>query len=424
MSPGGQTPAQTARSAPVCVLCITQVISWGTLYYAFPVFLHPAGVGQGWKQDEMVGAFSLSLLLAGVCAYPVGRLIHDAGGRAVMSIGSLVAAAALGVLSLADSLPVFYAAWAMAGVAMACALYEAAFSVLAGIFDSEYKRAVTTVTLAGGFASSVFWPLTERLVAWFGWREAVAVYVVLHLGVCFPLHWFGLPATRPRDVASAARSETISLSSLVRIRTFWLLAGSYMLNAVVFSVVSVHLVPLFQLRGLAATDAACLAACAGPMQVLGRLIEFRFGDRWSAMQTGIVALGLVIPALIGFAIWPMPIMLVALAVSLYGISNGVMTIVRSVSVVEVFGRDSYAGVNGALTGPALVSRSLGPLVASIMMDRTGGYGAVLLTLVCLGLVPIALFSLAMRNVPCRPTAVQSDSECRTVLTLTRMSTSR
>ena len=392
------------------MLCITQVISWGTLYYAFSVFLHPIGVGQGWKQEEMIGAYSLSLLISGLCAYPVGQLIHRVGGRAVMSVGSLLAAAAFAMLSASNSLPVFYAAWAAAGVAMACTLYETAFSVLAGVYNSEYKRVVTTVTLAGGFASTVFWPLTEHLVAWTGWRDAALVYVVLHLAICLPLHWVGLPSVEPSAAGSARRAGATTIADLVRSPAFWLLAGSYMLNAVVFSVVSVHLVPLFQSRGIAARDAAWIAACAGPMQVFGRLVEFKFGHRWSGSQTGTVALALVLPALIGLLVWPVPPALVIVAVGLYGISNGVMTIVRSLSVVEVFGRDSYATVNGALMAPALVSRALGPLLASMILARAGQYELVFLMLGCLALMSLGMFSAAMRNPAAVPVSPTSDPE--------------
>lgn len=186
------------------------------------------------------------------------------------------------------------------------------------------------------------------------------------------------------------------MSVLIRLRAFWLLTGCYMLNAVVFSVVSVHLIPLLQSRGLTSQQAAWLAACAGPMQVLGRIVEFRFGHRWTAAQTGTVALTLVLPALLGLSLWPVPILLVGISVGLYGISNGVMTIVRSVSVGEVFGRESYAYVNGALMGPALVSRAFGPLLAATVMERSGGYGPVLAMLGCFGLSSLALFVTAMR----------------------------
>jgi MFS family permease len=382
---------------PVWALCVTQIISWGTLFYAFAVLLTPIGKGQGWRQEEMVGAYSLSLLISGLCAYPVGRWIQRIGGRMVMSLGSVMAGAAFGLIATSSSLAAFYAGWLVAGFAMACVLYEPAFATLAGIYSRDYKRAVTTVTLAGGFASTAFWPFTERLVAWLGWRESAWVFVLLHLGVCLPLHYFGLPQGRLAGASQGKQLTQITLSTLIRFPTFWLLAASYMLSSVVFAVLSVHLVPLFQTRGLPPHEAAWLAACAGPMQVLGRLVEFKLGHRWSGAQTGKVALSLVIPALLGLAIWPIPMAALMVAVGLFGISNGVMTIVRSVSVVEVFGRESYASVAGALMGPALVSRAFGPLLASMLMQRTGRYEPVLFALGCCGFLAYVLFSAAMRR---------------------------
>jgi hypothetical protein len=86
----------------------------------------------------------------------------------------------------------------------------------------------------------------------------------------------------------------------------------------------VHFIPLLQSRGLTGQHAAWLAACAGPMQVFGRIVEFRYGHRWTAAQTGTVALTLVLPALLRLSSSPVPILLVGVSVGLYGIRNGVM----------------------------------------------------------------------------------------------------
>jgi hypothetical protein len=65
-------PVVWRRWVPVGVLCVTQLVSWGTLYYAFSVLLSPIRDARGWGQSAMVGAFSLSLLLTGFAAYPFG----------------------------------------------------------------------------------------------------------------------------------------------------------------------------------------------------------------------------------------------------------------------------------------------------------------------------------------------------------------
>jgi MFS family permease len=374
---------------PVWVLCVTQVLSWGTLYYAFSVLLGAIGAGHGWGVAEMVGAFSVALLVSGICAYPAGKLMQRFGGRVVMSVGSVVGAGAMLVVAFSPTLLGFYAGWALAGLAMAGTLYEPAFAALAGIYAGDYKRAVTFVTFAGGFASTVFWPLTERMVVWAGWQGTLVVYALLHLLVCLPLHWFGLPA-----VVGAVAQAPVRISGLVRERRFLLLAGSLTMYATVFSVVSVHLVPLLQAKGATLQHAAWMAAVAGPMQVVGRLIEFRYGANWSARRTGVLSLAAFVPALILLMLRPVPVGVLLLAIGVYGMANGIMTIVRSVAVVELFGREQYAQVSGALAAPATLARAGAPFLASLLLAWAGGYGEVLGVLVGVAVLAAVLFGRA------------------------------
>lgn len=385
----------TKRAAywlPVWSLCVTQVVSWGTLYYAFSLLLAPMGTSRGWNQAQMVGAFSVSLLVSGICAYPAGKLIHRYGGRLVMSAGSILAAVALLVVAVAPSLAGFYLGWALAGTAMALTLYEAAFAMLASAYDSDYRRAVTTVTLAGGFASTAFWPLTERMVVWIGWQQTTLVYAGLHLLMCLPMHAGGLRGASAQSTTSTGKpGRPAGLRSLLRQPRFILLASSYACNAIVFAAVSVHLIPLLQVKGASAQQAAWLAAAAGPMQVLGRVGEFLFGGRWRAAQTGTAAMLVLLPALLGLLIPGAPFSVLLICIGLYGLSNGVMTIVRSLSIVELFGRQNYAPVSGALAAPATLARALGPFLASLLLLHSPRYDGVLLALAVVATSALLLF---------------------------------
>jgi MFS family permease len=335
----------------------------------------------------MVGAFSVALLMSGICAYPSGKLMHRWGGRAVMTGGSALGAAAMLVVAFAPTLGMFYAGWALAGVAMAGTLYEPAFAALAAIYESDYKRAVTFVTFAGGFASTVFWPLTERMVVWLGWQGTLLAYAGLHLAICLPLHWMGLP---PAAIASVP-APAVRVGGLIRQSRFLILAVSLTMYATVFSVVSVHLVPLLQAKGATLQHAAWLAAVAGPMQVVGRLVEFRYGANWSATRTGALSLAAFIPALLLLILRPAPAAVLVLAIGIYGMANGIMTIVRSVSVVEQFGREQYAQVSGALAAPATLARAGAPFLASLLLGWAGGYNGVLLALTAVAGTAAALF---------------------------------
>jgi MFS family permease len=159
----------------------------------------------------------------------------------------------------------------------------------------------------------------------------------------------------------------------------------------------VHLIPLLRERGLSAGDAVLLAALIGPMQVLGRVIELTLGVRFRPARVGLVALVLLPVALVALATagsgWPR---LLAFA-ALYGASNGVMTIVRAVIPAELFGREHYGAINGALSAPVIVSRAAAPIGAAVLWSSTGGYSAVLWTLIALAVVAVGGFALAVGN---------------------------
>ncbi|OYW21215.1 MAG: hypothetical protein B7Z52_01165 [Burkholderiales bacterium 12-64-5] len=361
---------------PVQALCLSQILSWGSLYYAFGILQQPIAREMGWHTGALMGAFSLGLLLTGVATFGAGLLLRRWSGRKLMTSGSLLAGVCLAALGSCQQLWQFYAVWAVAGIAMGAVLYETAFAVLARIYDVDYKRAVTLVTLAGGLASTVFWPLTGALVTAIGWRECLGLYALLQWTVCAPLHWFVLPPEPQTSQGSATANWREETRGLVRRIEFRWLAISFMLHAVVFSALSVHLVPLLQARGLSLREATWLAALAGPVQVLGRALEFRFGEQWPIARTGNAALCLVVGGLLLFW-WPMaPALALGVAVGLYGASNGVMTIVRGVSIRERFGAEQYAAASGALMGPAIICRAAGPLLASLLASYGDGYFAV------------------------------------------------
>src|SRR5258706_9024530 len=73
----------------VWTMAIAQVISWGTLFYAFSLFVVPMQESLGWSRPLLNGALSLGLLSTGVVAFPVGAWIDRRGGRSVMTLGSL-----------------------------------------------------------------------------------------------------------------------------------------------------------------------------------------------------------------------------------------------------------------------------------------------------------------------------------------------
>lgn len=121
-------------------LAVTQSVGYGVLYYTFSVMITPMERELGWSRGEISGAFSLSLLLSGLVAIPVGRFVDTHGARGVMTVGSSFAVVLLFAWSLVTNLRVFYLIQAGLGLVMAAVLYEVAFTVVAVWFQHQGLR--------------------------------------------------------------------------------------------------------------------------------------------------------------------------------------------------------------------------------------------------------------------------------------------
>jgi MFS family permease len=389
-------PPDRGSFGTICALGIAQIVSWGSLYYAFSFLITPLMEASGGDKPSVFAAFSFGLLVSGLLSAPVGALIDRVGGRGVMTAGSVAGGVLLALLAQVQSVGALYAVWAGLGVAMAATLYDPAFAVITRLFASNYRRAITALTLFGGFASTVFWPLTQLLIAGLGWRNALLVLALLNLVVCAPLHWWVLRGSGGGRARPAGPATPGAFRAALRTPLFYLLTLAFTGNALVFSATQVHLMSMLQEKQLSAASAALVGAMIGPMQVTGRVLELGFASRLSASTIGILAMAFLPLSLGLLAIagvqWPL---LVAFAV-IYGIGNGVMTIVRGAIAAELFGRDAYGAINGAMAAPVIVAKAAGPLVAALLFAGLGGYDGTLMVLIVIGTISTAVFVLSAR----------------------------
>jgi MFS family permease len=398
----GAARAPRATPSLIAWLGATQIIAWGSIYYLFALLIVPLEKELAVSRTAISGAFSACLLASGLAAPWVGRLIDRAGGRQVMSLGSVAGALLLLLLSQVQSLLMFYAVWTLLGVAMAATLYEAAFAVVTYAFPQNYRRAITTLTLFGGFASTVFWPLTAWLMESLGWRGATLCWAALNLLLCAPIHFLFVPAGHAQAQSAAYAQPSASAKPWLRDPAFLAFALSFVGQSLAISAVGVHMLALLAERGLTATEAAAVGAMVGPMQVAGRALELTVSARLSAVQVGrwavvLLPLSLLILMAAGVNWW-----LLALFAFFYGTGNGAMTIVRGAAPVELFGRQQYGAMTGSIAAPAMIARAAGPLVASLAWSTLGGYQALLALLVLLAASAAAMYFWATRHA--RPAA--------------------
>lgn len=377
---------QRPRMLVISALGVVMILTWGSSYYLMTVLAAPVATATGWGLNSITGALSAGLLVAALCSPRVGRMIARHGGRPVLATGVIALVLGLVLLGVAQALWVFWMGWLVLGVGMAATLYDAGFATLGRLYGAEARSAITTLTLWGGFASTVCWPLSALMLEAWGWRGVALAYAGLHLFLTLPLVWLVLPReveAQPPAPEQNAPSDPVSQREA---RQLLMMAGLLVLNGLVVVNISIWLFKLLQAQGITLGQAVALGALIGPAQVGARLIEMAGRGRhhpiWTMVaSTGTIALGLVLLA--SGAHLP------ALALILYGAGNGLFSIARGALPLALFGPARFPVLMGRLARPALMAQAVAPMAGAFLISAAGA-GVTLYLLAALGLTNMAL----------------------------------
>ncbi|MDT3442630.1 MFS transporter [Pseudofrankia sp. BMG5.37] len=389
-------------------LCITEIVSYGVLYYAFPVLAEGIADDTGWSRTTVTAAFSAGNLLGAVAGVPVGRLLGRRGPRPVMTAGSILAVAALAGVAQAPSYGWFLAAWLVAGVAMAGVFYPPAFAALTGWYGPKRLPALTTLTLAAGFASTIFAPLTAGLATHLNWREVYLVLAAILAAITIPAHAWALrlpwrpdqhPAPGHIDPNPAPHRD--GDRRVLGSRMFLLLAAAMTLSAFALYAVVVNLVPLLTGRGLSTTLAAWAIGLGGVGQVAGRLCYRPLATRLTVRGRTAAVIGAGGLATLLLGVLPGPAFALVGVAMLVGAIRGMFTLVEATIVADLWGAERFARLNGVFNAPLTGATALAPSIGAALAAAMGSYPLLFVALGAAGGLGAAL-AIAATAVPTSP----------------------
>jgi predicted MFS family arabinose efflux permease len=375
------------RRVVITALGIAQILAWGTSFYFPAVFAEPIVAETGWSLGFVVGGTSIGLLTAGLISPQVGRTIDVYGGRPVLMASSLFYAAGLALVGFSPALPIYLAGWVLIGMGMGSGLYDAVFSALGRMYGSEARGPITNLTLFGGFASTVCWPLSAFMIEQFGWRSACFIYAAIHLFVMLPLQAAVVGPARKLEErhtiqTAAADGSRINNEALI----FGLLALVLSIAAGIGSIVVVHLLIFLHARGVDFATAVSLGTIFGPAQVGARVIESLFGKRYHPIWTMIasctlMAVGLLLLFGAGQAL--------VVIILLYGAGYGISWIGRGTLPLALFGPVRFPRLMGKLAFPSLIVQALAPSAGALLLEAKGA-NATIGVLTVFALINVAL----------------------------------
>ncbi|PTM93546.1 arsenite efflux MFS transporter ArsK [Mycoplana dimorpha] len=378
--------------ATVAALGLTQIIGYGTLYYSFSI-LAPGMAGDlGLNVEQIFGIFSASLFVGGLSAPFVGGWMDRFGAATIMTIGSAISALALLLCAWSPSLAVFAASIVFLEIASGMVQYQAAFATLVESRPAAAARSITCLTLIGGFASTIFWPIAAVLVEHLTWREIYTAYAALNLSVCLPIHYWIMRGRRSGAGAFTGQERKAIVGTLpadLRQRGMVLVSLAFALQGFTLSAMLTHMVPLLTTIGFG-TAAVVIGSLFGPAQVLSRLINMAFGATLSPPRLATLAAALIAAAVIilgASGTW-LP-GAAAFAICL-GLGSGINSIAQGSLPLWLFGSAGYGAITGRMTAARLAAGAIAPFAFSVLVERCGTSVA-LMANACFGALGMAAF---------------------------------
>ena len=384
--------ALPGKAVIVTALGVTQILAWGSTFYLLGVLAPFIARDTAWSYDYVVGGLSAGLLVAGIVSPRLGRLISHRGGRPVLAVGAILLAGGLLGLGIAQNLASYLAAWLVIGAGMGASLYDAAFSTLGSVYGSRSRDAITSVTLFGGFASTVCWPLSAFLVEHLGWRGACLSYAAIQIAIALPIHLIFLPRTSAAITTTQRRQVQLEPHE---VRVSFILATIITTGSAILSLMGTHLLPLLQARGLDLSFAVGIGMIVGPAQVGARLIEMLAGHRYHPIWTMVASVVLVaVAAVMLLAGFP----LVIVAIALYGAGNGLGSVARGTVPMALFGPERYPVLMGRLALPLMIAMAVSPFIGGLAFQHGGAFWT-LAMLAILALTNVLLIAVLLVQTP-------------------------
>jgi len=393
----------------VSALGLTQIIGYGTLYYSFSILAPGMAEDLGLSLAEVFGVFSMSLFIGGLSATYIGKQMDRIGAATIMTIGSMLAALTLVLCAWSPSVAVFALAIILLEVSSGMVQYQAAFAALVESDPLTASRSITYLTLIGGFASTIFWPISAALTEYLSWREIYLVFAALNLFLCMPLHfWIRKFGHKAGEGTNRTREAVIgTIPPHARRRAMLIVSFAFAILGFTLAAILAHMVPMLGSIGLGAA-AVVIGALFGPAQVLSRLINMVFGKNLSPPALAVLAAVLIVFGVLILLVtgnWLPGAIAFAICV---GLGSGINSIAQGSLPLYLFGSDGYGAILGKMAAARLAVGAGAPFVFAAAMENIG-LSFALVVITCLGAISIAAFVAVATSARSRATGALAEN---------------
>ena len=392
-------------------LCCAGFSRQGPAVATLSIFVEPLTREFGWSRAALSGAVSLGGVLAALASPLIGPVLDRHGARLTLCLAVLVTGITMMLLSLTQSLLLFYLLFCTARMNWAGPFGLGIYSGVSNWFVARRVFATSVATVAQ-MAGLVAMPLIAQLaMREHGWRGGWLAIGSVTLLVGFLPVWL-LMVRRPEDMAlhpdgraagapalPAARGEfpepSFSRRQAMGTAAFWLLLLYTVLVYPVQAGVSLHQAAHLVERDIDPSVAATIVAWFSLMSALAAiacgLLPRRLPIRYPLALIGaFLAAGAL--AMIGISSSREGY----IAAALFGFGVGGILTLLPIAWADYFGRANFAAIRGVALSAQVLAQATGPLLSGALRDGTGSYTRSLQCFAALSILSVVIALAARR----------------------------
>lgn len=375
-------------------LGLSQILAYGALFYAFASIKTPLAQYAGTSEQAIINGLSVAFLLKAISAPWVGKAVDHFGAIRVLSLGLFMGGFGFAALAWIPDIRWIWLCLILIATGYAMATYEVAFGAAVQYDETQSRLNISVITFYGGVASSCTWLFLGFLIPALG----IVGATMLTGGLLMAM---GLMFLSYRSTAKPVGTEPVGFQwsglTVSEKRALGVLATVGTLDEIVFGAVTLLFITWFAAVGFGAEWAVILAAIYGPFQVIGRVIEMRFGHQYDARVTGLIAVAGVPASLALLWLSGDSMLWVCVAMATFGMANGIITVTNGYVVNMYFRAQVYGRAKGLITAPKALGSSLGPAIGVYVYQGQGGNLFLLMSV--LGFIAAAIFVLLLVTPP-------------------------
>jgi MFS family permease len=363
---------------------------FGALMYGFTAFFEPITDEFGWSYTQVSLAFSLRGLEIGFLAPVMGFFVDRFGPRKLAISGTFIVGLSLILLSLTNSLVMFYSAFILFGLGAGGCTSTVLYTAVAHWFRKNVGKAMG-IAACGFGAGGILIPLIVGLIDLYQWRTAL---IILGLGIWslgIPLSFVlrhtpeqygylpdGEILAEPTSILrweDKARKEEINFRKALKSGNLWTIGIVDAIRVMVCQAVVTHVMPYLSSIGMSRASATFVATSIPLLSIIGRFGFGWLGDIFDKRYVLAWTFCLFGMGILAFSYIRVTWLIVPF-VLLFPPAFGGAISVRGAIVREYFGRAHFGRLVGIILGMSAMGGVIGPSAAGWVFDSVGSYHAV------------------------------------------------